>query len=207
MFEALATASAVDHNAPICGPPRDRPRDLRLAGERPEAVPDGRFECVAEPVTNRPSLDGDELVAISSAQDDPVDAAASAGAAAPARRTGHSRARAVRAAAVPDACARPRVRRACDTALPEWPCTSRIAASSIRGRCVAPSVAWSFANTPLGTARPGLPRRSGTITPAKVRGRSRCRLCWRADVAPLSKHRGDPEVRNRALPPVSANPR
>ena len=64
---------------PICGPPRHRSRHLRLGGERPEAVPDGRFECVAELVASRPSLDGDELVAIGSAQDDSVDAAASDG--------------------------------------------------------------------------------------------------------------------------------
>ena len=56
---------------------------------------------------------------------------------APARTTRSTRARAVRGVAAPDACARPGVRTAFDTALPERPCTLGTAASATRARRAA----------------------------------------------------------------------
>jgi hypothetical protein len=95
------TASALDNDndAPVNARPRGGPGDLRLPGERPEAIPHPRFERLTELVTTRPPLHLDQLVAIESAQQDPVEATASAGAAA--ERNGRDR-RAARLELLPD---------------------------------------------------------------------------------------------------------
>ena len=72
---------------------------------------------------------------------------------APARSTRPTQARAVRAVAAPDACARPRVRTASNTALPDQPCTSGTAALANRARRAAVSPLVSSAATTSGTAR------------------------------------------------------
>jgi hypothetical protein len=126
---------------------------------------------------------------------------------APATLTRSTRARTARVAAAPGACAKSDVPRVCGMNRPERPCRSGTLVPATRARSAAASAGWSSRRTAVGTARPARLGRSGTTLAARGCGRSRCLPRWSPDVAPLSKHRGDPEVRNRALPPVSANPR
>ena len=78
LLEALVPASTFDHDTPIRCCPRHGSRDLWLAGERAEAIPDWRLECVAELVATGPTLDIDQLLAVESTQNDPVDVTTSA---------------------------------------------------------------------------------------------------------------------------------
>ena len=78
----LIPATSRDDDAPICGCPHHRAGDLRLAGERPEAIPDRRLERVAELVATGPTFGVDDPVSVNAAEHDPVDATTPAGAAA-----------------------------------------------------------------------------------------------------------------------------
>jgi hypothetical protein len=73
LLEAFAPASPFDHDAPIRCCPRHSSRDLRLAGEQAEAIPDWRLECVAELVATAPTLDVDQLLAVEPTEHNPVD--------------------------------------------------------------------------------------------------------------------------------------
>ena len=82
LLEVLLTASSFNHDASVCRCPYDSPDDQRLTHERPEAVPYRRLEGVAELIAPGPPLDVDQLVALDSTQEDPLDAPAAADAAA-----------------------------------------------------------------------------------------------------------------------------
>lgn len=89
LLEPVSTASALDYDTSIGCRPQDNTPDVRLPGERSEAVPYRRLEGVAELVAPTPAFDIDQLVAVDSAHDDPVDAPALSGAAA--ERNGRDR--------------------------------------------------------------------------------------------------------------------
>lgn len=74
LLEALLTASPFNYDASVCRRPYDGPDDQRLTRERPEAVPYRRLEGVAELIAPAPPLDVDQLVALDSTQEDPLDA-------------------------------------------------------------------------------------------------------------------------------------
>ena len=82
LLEPVSAAPALDYDTSIRCRPQDNTPDVRLPGERSEAVPYRRLEGVAELVAPTPAFDIDQLVAVDSAHDDPVDAPASSGAAA-----------------------------------------------------------------------------------------------------------------------------
>ncbi len=82
LLEPVSTAPALDYDTSIGCRPQDNTPDVRLPGERSEAVPYRRLEGAAELVAPTPALDIDQLVALDSTQDDPVDTPPAAGAAA-----------------------------------------------------------------------------------------------------------------------------
>jgi hypothetical protein len=207
LLEALVTASPLDDDAAACRRPYDGPGDQRLTGKRSEPIPDGRLERVAKLVASGPALDVDKLVAIESAQHDPLGATAATGSAA--ERHGGDR-RAARLELLPDrlaaqelapgGCARPRVRKGCGTARPGGPRTSCTNGRAIRARRAATWALVPCSGSRPDTVRLARPGRFGTTRRARARGRSSAAGVWlvgRAEVGLVSRHRADPEVRRR----------
>lgn len=116
---------------------------------------------------------------------------------APATPNRLTRARTAPVAASPDACAKSGIPRGCSMNPPREPCRSGTFAPATRARRAAPLAGWSSRRTAFGTARPARLGRSGTTLAAGGRGRSRCPLRSRSDVAGLSEHRTGRAARYR----------
>jgi len=202
------------------------PGDLRLSGERTEPIPDRRVERMAELVASGPPLDIDQLVAIKTAQHDPVGATSPPGAAA---ERNHSDGGAALLELVPDrgrrqelppAWAEPRL--VCARRLPSRRRAARLARRRLtrRARPGPPSTSdvepgqrprLAEGRRPAARAGSGATRRAPTPR-ATGRGRSRPSphaehrgrdsrgelVSRRTDVARLSCHRADPAARRRS---------
>ena len=178
-LEPLIAASTFDHDAPVDRRPHDRSGYLGLTRERSEPIPDRRRERVTELVVTGPRAEVDRLLAFEPAQREPSirpprparplngTVAIVAPRASSSRQTDSpNRAHFGPAAAAPDACAMPRVPRACGTARPVGPCTSGTLALATRAPRAGASACASSARMDFGTLRLARPGRSDTTPQA-----------------------------------------
>ncbi len=184
LLEALMSASADDHHAPIGCRPHDGASDVRLSGDRSEAIPDRRLERIVELVTPTPALDVEQLIALDLTQDDPADTAAAAGAAA--ERHGRDR-RAAPLELGPYVVARDQL------------VSTRGESRLVDPRCLAAG------GCPIGRARGRLALRARPRSPSAcdVEGR-RLRGCSMAPREPASRTRRRPTRRAPLLEPQRA---